>query len=207
MIDEITTNKTEFFREHQHFDFLISDVLPSLVTSEWSTLSFWCAGCSTGEEPYSLAMVLAEYFGTTRNFTIFATDLSTQALWTARRAVYSNDQGVSIPFGLRQKYTLTGHGSQTGKFRIAPELRGRVTFDQVNLIAPDWKIPGTMNIVFCRNTMIYFDQRTRGEIVAKFRRHLKADGYLFIGHSESLGGLERKLGFAQVKPTVYVLRR
>jgi chemotaxis protein methyltransferase CheR len=207
MIDEITTNKTEFFREHQHFDFLISDVLPSLVTSEWSTLSFWCAGCSTGEEPYSLAMVLAEYFGTARNFTIFATDLSTQALWTARRAVYSNDQGVSIPFGLRQKYTLTGHGSQTGKFRIAPELRGRVTFDQVNLIAPDWKIPGTMNIVFCRNTMIYFDQRTRGEIVAKFRRHLKADGYLFIGHSESLGGLERKLGFAQVKPTVYVLRR
>jgi chemotaxis protein methyltransferase CheR len=207
MIDEITTNKTEFFREHQHFDFLISNILPGLVTSEWSTLSFWCAGCSTGEEPYSLAMVLAEYFGTTRNFNIFATDLSTQALRTAYRAIYANDLGASIPFGLRQKYTLTGHGSQTGKFRIAPELRGRVTFDQLNLIASDWKIPRTVNIVFCRNTMIYFDQKTRGEIIARFRRHLKPDGYLFIGHSESLGGFERKLGFVQVRPTVYALRQ
>lgn len=207
MIDQITTNKTEFFREHQHFDFLVSSVLPRLATSDWSIVNFWSAGCSTGEEPYSLAMVLAEYFGTTRNFTIFASDLSTQALRTAYRAVYPKDLGASIPFGLRQKYTLTGHGSQTGRFRIAPELRSRVTFGQVNLIAPDWQVPSAMHVVFCRNTMIYFDQRTRTDIVAKFRRHLKVGGYLFVGHSETLGSIDSGLGFIQVRPTVYALRQ
>ena len=188
MIDEITTNKTEFFREHQHFDFLVSSILPSLVTSDWSVLSFWCAGCSTGEEPYSLAMVLADYFGATRQFTIFATDLSMHALQTAHRAVYANALGASIPFGLRQKYTLTGHGSQAGRFRIVPELRERVTFEQVNLVAPDWQIPGAMDVVFCRNVMIYFDRKTRGDVVAGFRRHLRGGGYLFVGHSETFGG-------------------
>jgi chemotaxis protein methyltransferase CheR len=207
MIDEITTNKTEFFREHQHFDYLVSNILPALAASDWSIVNFWCAGCSTGEEPYSLAMVLAEYFGTTRNFTIFASDLSTQVLRTAHRAVYPKALGASIPVALRQKYTLTGHGSQTGRFRIVPELRSRVTFGQVNLIAPDWQVPTAMNVVFCRNTMIYFDQKTRIELVAKFRRHLKVGGYFFVGHSETLGGIDRGLGFVQVKPTIYALRQ
>jgi chemotaxis protein methyltransferase CheR len=207
MIDEITTNKTEFFREHQHSDSLTSTILPDIARSDWSILNFWSAGCSTGEEPYTLAMVLAEFFGMTRNFNIFATDLSTQALRTARRAVYPNVLGATIPLGLRQKYTLTGYGSQAGRFRIVPELRDRVTFDQVNLIAPVWQIPGAMDIVFCRNVMIYFDQKTRGGIVARFHRHLKADGYLFIGHSETLGGIDRGLGFVQVRPTIYTLRQ
>jgi len=207
MIDEITTNKTEFFREHQHFEYLAASILPDLATSDWSIVNFWCAGCSTGEEPYSLAMVLAEYFGTTRNFTIFASDLSTQALRTEHRAVYPKALGASIPVALRQKYTLTGHGSQTGRFRIVPELRSRVTFGHVNLIAPDWQVPTAMNVVFCRNTMIYFDQKTRVQIVAKFRRHLKVGGYLFVGHSETLGGIDRGLGFVQVKPTIYALRQ
>jgi chemotaxis protein methyltransferase CheR len=207
MIDEISTNKTEFFREHQHFDFLVSEVLPNLPRPDWTILNFWCAGCSTGEEPYSLAMVLAEYFGSTRNFNIYATDLCTQALWTARRAVYANDLGRSIPFGLRQKYTLTGRGSQAGRFRIVPELRERVTFEYINLIAPDWPVPGAMNVVFCRNVMIYFDLKTRGRVVGKFRRHLKPDGHLFIGHAETLNGIDRALGFVQIRPTVYALQR
>ena len=121
--------------------------------------------------------------------------------------MYPRDLGASIPFDLRQKYTLTGHGSQAGRFRIVPELRNRVTFGQVNLIAPDWQVPASMDVVFCRNTMIYFDQKTRIELLAKFRRHLKSGGYLFVGHSESLGGIDRRLGFVQVKPTVYVLRQ
>ncbi len=206
MIDEITTNKTEFFREHQHLDFLVSDILPNIAMSDWSVLNFWSAGCSTGEEPYSLAMVLAEYFGTTRSFNIFATDLSTQALRTAHQAVYPSALAASIPHGLRQKYTLAGRGSQSGRFRIVPELRQRVTFDRVNLISSDWQIPGAMHVVFCRNVMIYFDQQTRTAIVTRLRRHLKTDGYLFIGHSETLGGIDRQLGFVQVKPTVYALR-
>jgi chemotaxis protein methyltransferase CheR len=207
MIDEITTNKTEFFREHQHFDFLVSELLPSLKASDWSMLNCWSAGCSTGEEPYSLAMVLADYFGTTRQFSIFATDLSTQALRTARQAVYPEDLGTTIPHRFRRKYALTGHGSQLGRFRIVPELRDRVMFDNVNLVGNDWRIPAVMDLIFCRNVMIYFDQKTRSGIVSRFRRHLKPHGYLFIGHSESLGGLERELGFTQLRPTVYVLRR
>jgi chemotaxis protein methyltransferase CheR len=207
MIDEITTNKTEFFREHQHFDFLVSELLPGLKSPDWSILNCWSAGCSTGEEPYSLAMVLADYFGATHQFNIFATDLSTQALRTARQAVYAEDLGSNIPHRFRQKYALTGHGSQLGRFRIVPELRDRVTFDNVNLIASDWRIPAVMDIIFCRNVMIYFDQKTRSGIVSQFRRHLKPHGYLFIGHSESLAGLERELGFTQLRPTVYVLRR
>jgi chemotaxis protein methyltransferase CheR len=174
--------------------------------SDWTVLNFWCAGCSTGEEPYTLAMVLAEYFGSTRNFNIFATDLCTQALWVARQAVYSNDLGKSIPPAMRQKYTLTGHGSQAGRFRIVPELRERVTFEYVNLIAQDWQIPAAMNAVFCRNVMIYFDLKTRSRIVGKFRRHLKPDGHLFIGHAETLNGIDRAIGFVQVKPTVYALQ-
>lgn len=207
MIDEITTNKTEFFREHQHFDFLVSDILPNLPRSDWTILNFWCAGCSTGEEPYSLAMVLAEYFGTPRNFNIFATDLCTQALRTARRAVYSDDLGRSIPLSLRQKYTLTGRGSQTGRFRIVPELRERVTFEYINLIATDWQLPAAMNAVFCRNVMIYFDLKTRSRVVAKFRTHLRSDGHLFIGHAETLNGIDRALGFVQIRPTVYALQQ
>ena len=206
MIDEISTNKTEFFREHQHFDYLVSDILPSLAISDWTILNFWSAGCSTGEEPYTLAMVLAEYFGTTRNFNIFATDLCTQVLWVARQAVYSNDLGKSIPPALRQKYTLNGHGSQAGRFRIVPELRERVTFEYINLIAPDWQIPGAMNVIFCRNVMIYFDLKTRSRIVGRFRRHLKPDGHLFIGHAETLNGIDRAIGFVQVRPTVYALQ-
>ncbi len=201
MIDEITTNKTAFFREHHHFEFLTSKLLPSLAMSQWSTLNIWSAGCSTGEEPYSLAMVLAEYFGTAASFNILATDLSTQALHTARQAVYPNDLGSPIPLSLRQKYTMSGRGSQAGRFRIVPELRERVTFKQVNLIDGDWDIPGEMNIIFCRNVMIYFDKKTRSGLVSSFQRKLKDSGVLFIGHSESLGDLDHE--FTQVQPTIY----
>ena len=152
-------------------------------------------------------MVLAEYFGTTHNFNIFATDLCTHALQVAHRAVYPDSLGQAIPFVLRQKYTLTGHGSQVGQFRIVPELRERVTFGYCNLIAREWEIPAAMNVVFCRNVMIYFDTNTRANIVRKFRKHLKADGHLFIGHSETLSGIDRELGFIQVKPTIYALQK
>jgi len=204
MTDEITTNKTAFFRERHHFDFLVSDVLPNLVRSEWSVVNIWSAGCSTGEEPYTLAMVLAEYFGTTCSFNILATDLSTRALQTAQRAVYASELGDAIPDELRQKYTLTGHGSQSGRFRIVPELRERVTFRQINFIDRLWDVPETMHIIFCRNVMIYFDKKTRTDIVARFCKNLKAYGYLFIGHSETLADLDQK--FDQIRPTIYTRR-
>jgi chemotaxis protein methyltransferase CheR len=201
MIDEITTNKTAFFREPNHFKVLTANILPKLVKSDWSVLNIWSAGCSTGEEPYSLAMVLAEYFGATRNFNILATDLSTQALRTAVRAVYSDDVGQPIPVALRQKYTLTGRGSRRGQFRIAPELRERVTFQHANLIDGEWDVSARMDIIFCRNVMIYFDKVMRRQIVAGFHRRLKNGGHLFIGHAETLGDIDHR--FVQVRPTVY----
>jgi chemotaxis protein methyltransferase CheR len=210
LLEQLLTQETSFFRYPAVYEALEKRIVPEIEERKfWENprvLRIWSAGCSTGEEPYTLAMVLAEYFGTTRNFNIFATDLCTQVLWVARQAVYSNDLGKSIPPALRQKYTLNGHGSQAGRFRIVPELRERVTFEYINLIAPDWQIPGAMNVIFCRNVMIYFDLKTRSRIVGRFRRHLKPDGHLFIGHAETLNGIDRAIGFVQVRPTVYALQ-
>ena len=205
MIDEITTNKTDFFREKQHFDFMTETLLPSLALSDWSVLNIWSAGCATGEEPYTLAMVLAEYFGATRNFSITASDLSTQALQSAQLAVYPNQGGKSIPAALRHRYTLNGKGSQSGRFRIVPELRERVRFIHLNLIDRAWDVPSSIDMIFCRNVMIYFDKQTRGSLVSRFRRHLKPSGHLFIGHSETLA--ETSDRFVQVRPTIYKVGR
>ena len=206
MIDEITTNKTEFFREHQHFDFLISDVLPSLVTSEWSTLSFWCAGCSTGEEPYSLAMVLAEYFGTTRNFTIFATDLSTQALWTARRAVYPT---IRVYRSVRPSAEIFFDGPWFADREIP--YRSRITRPRhVRPSQPDRpRLEDTGNHEY--SVLPQYHDLLRSENTRRDRRKVwqtpQGQRIPVRRSLQSLGGLERKLGFAQVRPTVYVLRR
>jgi chemotaxis protein methyltransferase CheR len=205
MIDEMTTNKTDFFREPQHFEYLTAAVLPAMALGEWSMLNIWSAGCSTGEEPYTLAMVLAEYFGGTRNFRIIATDLSTQVLQVARQGVYANALGRAIPAPLRRKYTMTGQGAQAHRFRIVPELRERVSFKSLNLVSPGWDIPGGLHMIFCRNVMIYFDAKTRGRLIAKFRAQLRPEGHLFIGHSETLASTDR--GFLQVRPTIYQMCR
>ena len=205
MIDEITTNKTDFFREKQHFEFIVEVMLPDLALSDWSVLNIWSAGCSTGEEPYTLAMILADYFSTGRNFNITATDLSTQALEVAQLAVYPNQAGKAIPLPFRQKYTLNGKGAQAGRFRIVPELRDRVRFKHLNLMDRSWDVPNALNMIFCRNVMIYFDKPTRTNLVSRFRRHLKSNGYLFIGHSESLA--EMAHSFVQVRPTIYSVGR
>ena len=201
MIGEITTNKTAFFREKHHFDYLVSHVLPQLENAGRTILNIWCAGCSTGEEPYSLAMVLTEQLGSPRRFNILAVDLSTRALHAARLGVYADSLGAPIPAALKQKYTLTGSGAQSGRFRIVPELRERVRFGHFNLIDHRWDIAAEMDIIFCRNVMIYFDKKTRQTIVSRFGQKLRGTGHLFIGHSETLSDLDNS--FVQVRPTVY----
>ncbi len=203
MIGEITTNKTAFFREKHHFDYLVSHILPQLASAGRTVLNIWCAGCSTGEEPYTLAMVLTEHFGTPRKFNILAVDLSTQALHAARLGVYADSVGAPIPAALKQKYTLTGSGAQSGRFRIVPELRERIRFGHFNLIDHHWDIPAEMDIIFCRNVMIYFDKKTRHTIVTRFGQKLRGTGHLFIGHSETLSDLDN--AFVQVRPTVYTI--
>jgi len=199
MVSAITTNKTAFFRESHHFDYLVSTILPTLA--DHGTINIWSAGCSTGEEPYTLAMVLTEYFGTPEKFTILAIDLSTHALQTARLGIYAGQAGQPIPRNLRQKYTMEGSGPQEGRFRIVPELRKRIRFGHFNLIDRNWDVPAEMDLIFCRNVMIYFDKKTRRAIVSRFGQKLRPGGHFFVGHSETLSDLESDL--VQVRPTVY----
>jgi chemotaxis protein methyltransferase CheR len=203
MVSEITTNKTAFFRESHHFDYLTATILPALAGH--GTLNIWSAGCSTGEEPYTLAMVLTDYFGTPEKFNILAIDLSTHALRAARLGIYADHAGQPIPQNFRQKYTLEGRGPQAGFFRIVPELRERIRFGHFNLVDRDWDIPAEMDLIFCRNVMIYFDKKTRKKIVAHFGQKLRMGGHFFVGHSESLSDLESDL--VQVRPTVYTRGR
>jgi len=207
MIDEITTNKTSFFREEHHFDYIKETYLPELLERQhfaWKIeLNIWSAASSTGEEAYTLAMVLAEFFEKAGggNFTILGTDISTTALLKARQAVYESHLTDPIPPLYRDKYLMRGKGHQTGNYRVVPELRERVTFQYMNFIDAYWEVPQRMDIIFCRNAMIYFDRPTRQQMIRKFYERLAPDGLLFIGHSETLNDLDHR--FVLVKPTIY----
>ncbi|MDY6969539.1 MAG: protein-glutamate O-methyltransferase [Spirochaetota bacterium] len=207
MIDVVTTNKTEFFREAAHFDYLVNYVLPELIESKrfrlTSRINIWCAGCSTGEEPYTLAIVLSEFFNSNKKgkFSILATDISTQVLGIARGAVYNEDTLRSVSDELKRKYIMRGKGSKEGACRIVPELRNCITFKRLNLMDKDFGIRTMMDIIFCRNVVIYFDRETQRELFRKFYSQLTPGGYLFIGNSETLHGINDQ--FESVAPTVY----
>lgn len=208
MIDVVTTNKTEFFREAEHFDFLAKSALPALAGSRQAgnmrRLNIWSAGCSSGEEPYTLAMVLAEFFSTTRpldKFSILATDISTQILARAKKAIYLKETVEPVPIMLRQKYLMRGKDSQKELCRVVPELRHCITFRHLNFMDKDFGIRPRLDIIFCRNVVIYFDRQTQRKLFEKFYDQLVPGGYLFIGHSESLHGISER--FQNVATTVY----
>ncbi|MRD73244.1 SAM-dependent methyltransferase [Rhodocyclus tenuis] len=198
MVDQLTTNETYFFREPGHFDFLRETVLPQLRASP--SVRLWSAASSTGEEAFTLAMLLSEYRAQ-QPWEIFASDISTKVLARAQKAHYPLDRNEGIPPEFLRKYCLKGVRSQAGTFLIRPELRNRVTFRQVNLTLPvDPKI-GTFNVIFLRNVMIYFDIETKRKVVANLMPRLTTSGYFIIGHSESLNGLCDEL--EAVRPTIY----
>lgn len=206
LVDVMTTNTTEFFRESRHFSFLAREgidlVIPANCPSEDRPLRVWSAGCSTGEEPYTIAMVLSEYFqGCVDRFSILATDISTRVLETARRAVYSEEQVSGIPPDLLVKYLMRGKGSREGSWRIVPELRERVELQKLNLMDTHLAIDGPMDIIFCRNVVIYFDGPSKSRLISRFYDHLAPGGLLFIGHSETLSGINSQ--FVPVEPTIY----
>lgn len=201
IMDAVTTNKTDFFREPSHFDFLVEKVLPGL-TAVQDKIRVWSAGCSTGEEPYTLAMVMSEFVEKAHmRFSILASDISTQVLEKAKRAVYEHEKIDPVPVTLRRKYLLRGTGERIGFVRIRPELRRKVKFKRLNLMDPRFELEAAVDVIFCRNVMIYFDPPTQEELVGKFCMSLRPGGYLFIGHSETLHGLQ--LPLEQVAPTVY----
>lgn len=207
MIDAVTTNKTDFFREPDHFDYLFDRVLPELVgrqgLSGGRRLNVWSAGCSTGEEPYTLAMVLSEFAGGRSDFqfSVLATDISTAVLDTARSGIYDEEKVAPIPLNLRRKYLLRGKDRRKGLVRVARELRGLVRFRRVNFLEDDYGIKEAIGVIFCRNVIIYFDRPTQQKILKRFSELLLPGGYLFIGHSESLHGME--LPLVQTAATVY----
>jgi chemotaxis protein methyltransferase CheR len=206
-IDSVSTNLTYFFRESQHFDFLEQVGLPEMVARKQkerdARIRIWSAGCSTGEEPYSLAMsVLSRIPDTQRwDFRILATDICTRALEAASRGIYSEDRVLKVPAALRQlNFKKAGNGNGRPEYEIVPELKRIITFRRVNLKEP-YPFKGPFDFIFCRNVMIYFDKKTQEELVNKMANFLGPGGYLFVGHSESLTGLAHKLTY--VRPAVY----
>lgn len=192
MIDAVTTNKTDFFREPHCFDFLVQVALPELVANRKADtqekLMVWSAGCSSGEEPYTLAMVLSEFAGRCPgfHFSILATDISTKALKTAIRAVYEEEKVDPVPPPFNRKYLMVSKDKSEGTVRIVPELRTRVKFRRLNFMDGDFGIPAPMDVIFCRNVLIYFDKKTQEELLNRLCRHLVPGGYLAIGHAEMI---------------------
>lgn len=200
MIDLLTTNETYFFREKAHFDFLRNSVLSQHFPGE--PFKVWSAACSTGEEVYTLAMVIADEWGIGGSWSILGSDISTQVLTVAQRAVYWLDRTRGLPIEYLKKYCLKGVRSQEGAFLIAPQLRRHTRFMHVNLNEPLPNI-GPFDVIFLRNVMIYFDNETKRKVVARVVEKLKPGGYLIVGHSESLNGINDKV--KSVKPTIYCL--
>ena len=206
MIDLITTNTTDFFREPQHFSFLVERALPELRTqrpSRRDPLRVWSAACSTGEEPYTLAMLLESFAEQNRSFDyeIVGTDLSSQALDVARQGIYSEEKVVTVPAALRRKYLRRGTGSYAGMVRMVPGLRQRVGLSRINLVNSRSASLGTFDIAFLRNVIIYFDRATKVSVVSQVVDRLRPGGLLFVGHSETLFGMQLPLRLVQ--PTVY----
>ena len=206
MVDVITTNKTDFFREPAHFEFLKQKVLPEMTQSiqfkKDKILNFWSAGCSSGQEPYTLAMVLDQFMSCNNgSYQILATDIAHSVLAEAKRAVYSKEIIDPIPGLYKNKYLLTGKGKRKGQFRVVPELRKKVLFGRLNFMDDDFGISSMMDVIFCRNVIIYFDWQTKVDVITKLYRQLRPGGYLFVGHSETLNGVN--LPFNRMIPTVF----
>ncbi len=207
MVDVITTNKTDFFREPAHFEYLTQSLLPDLNTTggygDTRQVKVWSAGCSSGEEPYTLAMVLHDYGERNAGFSfrILATDICTKVLDLARKAIYEGSQISPIPLPLRRKYLLRNRDRTKDLYRIVPLLRRFVTFGRLNFMDDDFGVAEQVDIIFCRNVIIYFDRTSQEQLFRKFCRYLRPGGYIFIGHSETLAGMNVPL--VQVASTIY----
>lgn len=203
-LDSVSTNFTSFFREVSHFEYMKARVLPELVAKKGGNreFSFWSSASSSGEEPYTMAIFLNEFAANSPGFRyrIMATDISTKVLSMAATGVYPLEQTAKVPHDILKKYFQKGLGSSVGKVKVKEEIRKQVSFQRFNLMGEfPWK--EEMDVIFCRNVMIYFDRQTQEKLVSKFYNCLARGGYLFIGHSESISSF--KHDFAQVEATTY----
>lgn len=205
MIDCVSTNKTDFFREPAHFDFLSETGLPSLIQSKKyaHTLNIWSAGSSSGEEVYTLAIVLNEFKEKNPqfDFTILGTDISSRVLNAAATGIYREEKVNTIPMSIKRKYFLRSKDRENPTVRIVSELRQKTRFHRLNFMDNSYDIRETFDIIFCRNVLIYFDRETQEKVINKLCQHLAPGGYFFLGHSESITNFNVPL--RQVKPTIF----
>jgi chemotaxis protein methyltransferase CheR len=205
LINVVTTNKTEFFREPDHFRYPSQEAVPDLVSRRrvGSLLKVWSAACSIGAEPYTLAMVLSDLALKIAglSYSIIATDISTGVLETAVTGIYPEAMIKPVPPDLRHRYVLRSRDRARQQVRIVPELRSMVQFGRVNLMEAPYHVDKEIDIIFCRNILIYFDKETQEAVLDRLCDHLRVGGYLFLGHSETLSGF--RLPLQAVGPTVF----
>lgn len=205
LIDVVTTNKTDFFREPRHFDFLTATAVPEFLASNGARrpMLIWSAACSTGEEPYTLAMVLSEYGLTHPGFVfrIIATDISTTVLKKAGLGIYSAEAVRPVPQSLKVKYFMRGRERSFERVRVVPELRRLIEFRRLNFMDTEYGIQEKFDVIFCRNVIIYFDRPTQQSILEKITQQLRPRSYLFMGHAKTLHELD--LPLTPVAPALY----
>ena len=209
MIDAITTNETRFFREPRQFDFLVQQVFPRWQAEAEQGLRprrvrIWSAGCSSGEEPYTLAMLLAEHLPAENGWDVrvLATDISTRVLEKARKGIYDARRSADVPKCLLRKFMLRGFADQQGRVKVKVEIQEMVDFRRLNLNHEPYAVEGPYDVILCRNVLIYFGANSRQRVVANLVGHLAANGFLFVGHAENLTSLSPQL--RSVEPTIYV---
>ena len=206
MLDAIATNETHFFREPAQFTFLKERVFPRWLEEAAEgtrprRVRIWSAGCSTGEEPYSLAMLLVSFFPKNWDLEIRATDLSTKALAKAGEAVWPMEKAKEIPPALLKTFMLRGTGPEEGRMKAGPDIRRLVRLERLNLADDRWKSDGSFDAILCRNVLIYFDADGKRRAVARLLDHLAPGGFFFVGHAETLSGITDRV--RPVMPSVY----
>lgn len=204
LLDAMSTNHTFFFRESSHFDFLKNVVLPQMAPKDAAAprLRVWSAACSSGEEPYSLALLLADYYGAKKaDWTIDCTDISYKILRKAQEAVFPSDRLKEVPPAMVSRYFQKVPPPGSDEYQIVDEIKDHLKFQRLNLLGASYPFKQPFDLIVCRNVMIYFDKPTQGELVNKFWPLLKPGGYLFIGHAESLTGTTHN--YKMIKPAIY----
>ena len=201
LIDSLTTNHTSFLRERAHFEFLARAVVEEFSRGD---VNIWSAACSSGEEPYSIAMCVSDAWSrantNNRSLRILATDISTRVLGIAQRGVYPADRFREMPDAWKRAYLLKGVGESQGRYKVKPEIARAISFERINLIEP-FRQGRLFQVIFCRNVMMYFDKATQQNIVQRLGVSLEPGGYLFVGHSESLTGVQH--GLRYICPAIY----
>lgn len=205
MINAITTNLTVFFRENSHFEYLSNVVLPELAQKNLKKVELWSAGCSSGQEPYTLSIVMQEFIRENQNsindYSILATDISSKVLDKAIDAVYPMNEVENLSYDIKKRYFLKSKNQENPTVRVKPETRQKVNFARLNFMDSSYPKTTQKNVIFCRNVLIYFDKKTQESVVRKLLEHLAPGGYLFLGHSETIFGMD--LPLKTVGPTIF----